>query len=106
MVDIATECLMDLATASISLDRAATDIDSFWWHKQATEENRSACELITLICELSFPRILDFLLGQNIFLVEMSKSEASGSSRGRFSVGKYWFWLLYDLVGAKDETKC
>ena len=33
MVEIATECLMDLATGSKSLDRAGTDTDSCWLHK-------------------------------------------------------------------------
>ena len=33
MVDIATECLIDLATASRSLDRATPDIDSCWRDK-------------------------------------------------------------------------
>ena len=48
-----------------------------------------------------------FLTGiDHLPLIERSKSKESGSIRGRFSVGKYWFWLLYDLVGANDETKC
>ena len=54
-----------------------------------------------------FSQISIFLTGiEHLPLVEMSKSEVSGSIRGRFSVGKYWFLLLYDLVGANDETKC
>ena len=45
-VDMAVACLIDLATASRNLERAATDIDSCCKERKAAEENRSAWELI------------------------------------------------------------
>ena len=76
---------MDLATASKSLDRAVTDMDSCWRHKQAAEENKSACEMISTNLQALFSQISKFFTGtEHLPLVEMSKSEASGSNRGRF----------------------
>ena len=41
-VDMAVTCLINLAMASRSLERAATDIDSCCNERKAAEENRSA----------------------------------------------------------------
>ena len=83
MVDIATEWLMDLATAFKSLDRAGTDIDSCWRHKLAAEENKSACELMATYLRALFSQSSKFFTGtEHLSLVEMPISEVSGSSRG------------------------
>ena len=90
IVDIAVECLMDLATASKNLDRAVTDMDSCWRHKLAAEVNKSMCELITINLRALFPQNSIFLTGtEHLPLLEISSNEASASVWGRFSVGKY-----------------
>ena len=38
-------------------------------------------------------------------LLERSNNEVSASNGPIFSVRKYWFWLLQNLVGAKDVTR-
>ena len=46
IVDMAVACLIDLATASKSLDKALIDMDSCWRQRYAAEENKSACKLM------------------------------------------------------------
>ena len=94
-VDMAVACLIDLATASRSLERAATDIDSCCNKRKAAEENRSAWELIATSFLAFLSHASRFLSGiEALPLLEMSRSDASASNWGILSVGKYWFWLL------------
>ena len=94
-VDMAVACLIDLATASRSLERAATDIDSCCNERKAAEENRSAWELIATSSLAFLSHASRFLSGiEALPLLEMSRSDASASNWGILSVGKYWFWLL------------
>ena len=68
MVDIAVACLIDFATASSSLERVATDIDSCCRHKYAAEENKSAWELIATSLRALFSHASKFFLQEmNIF---------------------------------------
>ena len=87
---MAVSCLTDLATASKSLERAATDIDSCCRQRKVAEENKSAWELI----ETNFLAFLSHASEEALPLFEMSRRDASASNCGILSVGKYWFRLL------------
>ena len=91
IVDMAVACLIDLATASKSLDSACVDIVCCI-NKYAAEEKRSACELIaTNLWALFFSQFSRFLIGMEHFpLLERSNREASDSNWGMLSVGKNW----------------
>ena len=54
IVDMAVACLIDLATASKSLDKALTGMDSCWRQRYAAEENKSACKLMATNLHAAF----------------------------------------------------
>ena len=90
IVDIAVACLIDLATASRSLERATTYIDSCCRHKYAAEENKSAWELMAI----SFRALsshASFIGIDALPLLDKSNKDASASNGGTLSVGKNWF---------------
>ena len=67
IVDMAVACLIDLATASNSLESACTDIVCCCIHKYAVEKKRSACELIATSLRALFSHISKFLIGMEHF---------------------------------------
>ena len=80
-VDIAVECLIDLATASRSLEKAATDIDSCCKQRKVAEENRSAWELIDNNFLAFLSHASRFFSGMEALpLLEMSRRDASASN--------------------------
>ena len=90
MVDIAVACLIDFATTSRSLERAATDIDSCWRHKYAADKNKSAWELIAMSFWAFFSHASKFLIGiADLPLLDKSNKEASASRAGTLSVERY-----------------
>ena len=92
---MAIACLIDLATASKSLERAVTDINSCWRQRKAEEENKSAWELMETNFLAFFSHASKFFTGMEALpLLERSSRDSSASNCGMLSVGKYWFWLL------------
>ena len=80
-VDMAVACLIDLATVSMSLERAATDIDSSCKQRKAAEENRSAWELIDTNFLAFLSHASKFFSGMEaLLLLEMSRRDASASN--------------------------
>ena len=80
-VDMAVACLIDLVTATRSLERAATDIDSCCKERKAAEENRSAWELIDTNFLAFLSHASKFFSGMEALpLLEMSRKDASASN--------------------------
>ena len=94
-VDMAVACLTDLARASKSLERAVTDIDSFWRQRKVAEENKSAWELMETNFLAFLSHASKFFKGMEALpLLDRSSRDTSASNCRMLSVGKYWFWLL------------
>ena len=74
-------CFIDFATASESLDWAATDIDSCYRHRYAAEEIKSACELIAINSRTLFSHASRFFAGiEHLPLLDRSNNLNWGSS--------------------------
>ena len=81
IVDMAVACLIDLATASKSLDSNCVDIVCCCIYKYAAEEKRSSCELTVTSLRALFSQFSRFLTGMEHFpLLERSNREASDSN--------------------------
>ena len=84
-------CFIDFSTASSSLERVITNIDSCCRHRYAAEENKSARELIVTNLPALFSHAFKFLTGnEHLPLLDKSNKEASVSNGSICFVGKYW----------------
>ena len=80
---MAVACSIDLATASKSLERAATEIDCCCRQRKTAEENKSAWELIETNFLAFLSHASKFFRGMEALpIFDMSRRDASASNCG------------------------